>query len=232
MASVGDLLAGGGKSWSADKPGDFVRGTVTAAEVQQQTNLDTDEPEFWDVAKTRPKMMVVATLGDVTEGNKNAGTAAAVKQTDDDDGKRVVYFSGNKFTALRNSGAKDLRPGDVVEVVHTEESDREPKKKGHNRAKLYSVEYTKGAGPGVSLGEDGPAVASSSATSATSTTATTSATHGPRPDSIPEALWSTLSVEQKAQLAPAPAGPAKPEFIPAAVWDTMDEAQRKLAAGF
>lgn len=225
MASVADLLAGGGKSWTGENPGDTVEGTVVQAEVQQQTDLDTDEPIFWDAAKTRPKMMVVATLQ--TDKREDA----------DDDGKRVVYFSGHKFTALQKSGAKDVNPGDYLKVTYTGESDRAPAKKGYNAAKLYAVEYRKGAGPGVSLGEDGP-VATAQAPAASTASAPTvgGAAFGDRPANIPEAAWAAMPDAIKAQLSPPPAAEpgvvAKPDYLPDAAWAAMSPAEQKAVAGF
>lgn len=219
MASVSDLLAGGGKSWTGENPGDTVEGTVVQAEVQQQTDLDTDEPIFWDAAKTRPKMMVVATL----QTDK--------REDGDDDGKRVVYFSGHKFTALQKSGAKDVNPGDHLKVTYTGESDRAPAKKGYNAAKLYAVEYRKGAGPGVSLGEDGP-VATSTVTPTGPATPAASAAFGDRPANIPEGAWLAMSDAIKAQLSPPAAAVEKPAYLPDAAWAAMSPAEQKAVAGF
>lgn len=227
MASVADLLGGGGKSWTGENPGDTVEGTVTQVETQQQTDLNTDEPVFWDPAKTRPKMMIVATL----QTDK--------REDGDDDGKRVVYFSGHKFTALQKSGAKDVNPGDFLKVEFTGLSDREPAKRGNNRAKLYAVEYRKGAGPGVSLGEDGPVATQTqtppTATSSASAPSTPAASFGDRPANIPEAAWAVMPDVAKAAVSPpaaaAPA-PSKPDYLPDAAWDAMSPAEQKAVAGF
>lgn len=74
----------GGNTFPFDNPGDFVQGTVLDLAEVQQTDLQTNQPAFWDDGK--PKMMYRVTLQ--TELREPANPA--------DDGKRTVYLRGAK----------------------------------------------------------------------------------------------------------------------------------------
>jgi hypothetical protein len=220
MSTVEELLQGGGKSWAPETPGAEITGTVESTEVQQQTDLDTDEPVFWDPAKTRPKMMIVASLVDTNQPKDGA----------DDDGRRTVFFTGNKFTALK-AATKSLNKGDWVRVVFTGFSDREPAKKGYSPAKLYRVEHRAG-NSGVDLSGETPAAAPA-APSPASTSAPTAASHGPKPDYLPQPAWDAMPAEARAAVSPPqPAGPSKPDYLPQEAWDKMTPEQQKAVAGF
>lgn len=129
---VDDMFRGSGApAVKFAKIGTVHGGIITAVDVQQERNFDTDEPEFWDKDKTQPKMMLVVTVQtDTREG-------------DDDDGQRRIFARYGLIqsikAAVRKAGAKKPEVGGKLLVKYT--GDAEPTKRGYNGAKQFSVAY-------------------------------------------------------------------------------------------
>ena len=109
--------------------GETVAGVIVRADQMQQTDMETGEPVFWDAAQTRPKMMPVVTV--VAPGHRDAN----------EDGEVTVYLSGGRFSAVR-AVTKQLEEGGHFSLTFAGLSDREPSKRGYNRAKRYTATYT------------------------------------------------------------------------------------------
>lgn len=208
--SVKEMLAGG-NAFEFSTPGEEVEGTVVKAESQQQTDMNTKQPVTWPDG--RPKMLIAAVI------------QTSLRDGPDDHGRRNIYFSGHKFTALQQSGADDLLPGDWIKVKFINFSDRDPQVKGHNRAKLYEVQWRKGPrGSGVSETINPGAAAAQSAPA--STTA-----YGPKPEFIPEDVWKVMPADAKASVSPPQAAPAlvRPDHIPEVAWQYMPDDAKAAA---
>lgn len=113
-------------------PGDTVTGDITEIEDRQQTEFSTDEPLFWDDAKTRPRMMTVITLDTV-------------------DGKRRLFIKGKYLEAAMNdavdaAGTDGPAVGGTLTVTYT--GDGEPAKGSMFPPKLYAATYTPPVKPG------------------------------------------------------------------------------------
>lgn len=106
-------------------------GIVVKKEVSQQTHIQTGEPLFWDQAKTKPKMQLVATLK----------TAERTDPTDD--GLRRLFIKGymqnDVSAAVKAAGSNDLELGGLLLVAWT--SEQAPKTAGFNNAKRYTCVY-------------------------------------------------------------------------------------------
>lgn len=93
---------GGGKSFTFENEGDSILGTVVMPpEKLQQTDMNTQEPKFWQDGK--PQWYFRVTL------------QTALRESDDDDGIRTLSLSWKRLEAVRNavraSGAKGLKVG-------------------------------------------------------------------------------------------------------------------------
>lgn len=124
------LNQGGVPSAKFDAVGKVVKGTVTAAEVQQQRDFDTGQPKNWDDGK--PMMQLVITLQ----------TDERDPEVEDDEGLRRLFAKGNMLNAIREavrkSGGK-LENGGKLAVKYT--GDGEAKKRGFSPPKIYTAQY-------------------------------------------------------------------------------------------
>lgn len=77
-------LGGGGESFPFDNLGDEVEGFVQDMMDRQATDMQTQEPDWWDEAKTRPKMLTIVTL------------QTNLRENPKDDGLRGITLSGSK----------------------------------------------------------------------------------------------------------------------------------------
>jgi len=126
------LLAGGVTSAKFETIGTTVSGTICRKpEVQQQREIDSGKPKFWDDGKPRQQIVI------------HLQTTIRDDQLDDDDGIRAVYVRGNMLRAVREAVRK---AGDVLQVggtlAVTYAGDGERKAAGFNPPKLYSATYT------------------------------------------------------------------------------------------
>lgn len=146
------LMGGAVPSAKFDAHGDTVKGTITETpELRQQTNFETQQPEFWDDGK--PKMQLVVTLATDQRDPSNP----------EDEGIRRLYVKGKMqqavASAIRKCGAKGLEVGGTLTIAYV--GDDEPKKRGMSGAKLYLAEY---ASPAAAfLAQDEPAAAAAPA---------------------------------------------------------------------
>lgn len=137
----------GANTFPFDTPGDHVEGVILSVTQMQATDMESGEPLFWDASQTRPKMLPVIELQtDLSDGPQ-------------DDGRRTVHLSGGRYSAVKKATSR-IDEGAWLKLTFTELSDREPPKKGYNRAKLFRAEYRPAVG-GVDL--NGPATATPAA---------------------------------------------------------------------
>ena len=180
FTDVNDLLESGGVTPAKfETIGASATGKIVHAEVQQQREIDTGKPKFWDDGK--PRMQIVVHLQ----------TTQRDPAVSDDDGKRAVYCRGNMLkalrSALRTAGAQ-LEVGGTLAVTYTGDGEA---KRGFNAPKLYTVTYTPSAVSGMAAVND--ALGAQPAAPA--------APPAPvRPPSVPAAVWDTLTAEQQAAL--------------------------------
>jgi hypothetical protein len=92
MADTDEFMGGGYKTFPFDNIGDTVRGTITELPVkEQQRDMDTNEPSFWDDEKTKPKWMFRLML------------QTDLHDDDMDDGVRALYLSWKRLDAVRQA---------------------------------------------------------------------------------------------------------------------------------
>lgn len=133
MMSANDFLMGGGiPAAKFDTIGTTVGGPITTPpKVEQQKDLDTGEPKFWNDGK--PMMQMLVTVQ----------TDQRDPEIQDDDGQRTFYIKANSLKAVRDavrrSGAKGLEVGGILTLTYT--GDGEQKKRGFNPPKLYAATY-------------------------------------------------------------------------------------------
>jgi len=179
LGNVNDFLMGGGvASAKFEKPGTTVTGRIARTpEVQQQREIDTGKPKFWDDGTPRKQIVV------------QLQTTQRDPAIPDDDGIRAVYIRGNMLTAVRqavrSSGAQ-LETGGTLSITYT--GDGEASSRGFNPPKLYTAVYTPGSQAAVNdlLAADTPAPAA-----------------GPRqlPPGMTEEMLAGMSTEQRKALS-------------------------------
>jgi hypothetical protein len=133
MTDANDFLMGGGVS-SAKFPtvGTTVTGVICRPpEVQQQTDITTGAPKFWDDGKPRQQLQV------------QLQTEERDPEVDNDDGIRAVYVKAQMQKAVREavkrSGAKGLEIGGTLTVTYI--GDGVPTQRGMSAPKQYSAVY-------------------------------------------------------------------------------------------
>lgn len=135
MFDQNDPFAGATKTPSVtfkDLPvGSSQSGTVIEApKMVQSTNFDTGEPDFWDAARTQPKMSVVTRL----------------KMDDGEERSLWAQKPSAMFRAIGNAqqeAGKLLSVGDRITVTFTEEKPN-PEKPRLAPQKMYQVAITPG----------------------------------------------------------------------------------------
>lgn len=135
------LLAGGAKTVKFPTVGTTVKGTITALEQRQATDINGN-PETWDSGE--PKMQIIVTL-DTDERDPDV---------DDDDGSRRLFVKGNLFAELRKAvkaSGQRLAIGGVIEAKYHADGEA---KRGLSAPKLFKVRYTPPPPPTVSMGAD------------------------------------------------------------------------------
>ncbi len=111
MSLLDDIASGAWIRWDEVGQGTIITGTVLRVEMSQATEFGTTKPAFWDDGKA--KMQLDVTLA----------TALRDPQDQQDDGARsfsINLWSGQKsalVTAMRNAGARDVKPGDQFSAV-------------------------------------------------------------------------------------------------------------------
>jgi hypothetical protein len=134
------LLSSGVAAAKFEHPGTSVSGKITLLRVEQQREIDSGKPKYWDNGE--PQMQIVC----------HVQTSIRDPQVPDDDGVRALYIRNNMkaavSTAVRKSRAK-LETGGVLTVTYT--GDGERKSAAFNPPKLYAAEY---APPSVATVDD------------------------------------------------------------------------------
>ncbi len=216
MTNLGTLGGEGGNAFPFDTVGDSVTGKVVALEQQQQTDMDSGEPAWWDDAKTRPKIMYAVTLQ--TELREEAG----------DDGLRTVYLRGSTKPETKSSlaavrvavkattGSFDLQYGGKLTLAFVGTEPASNRK--FNDRKLYAATYE---APSVSL-DPTPAA---STTAAQPAPPAAPATTAPAPSSPPAITPEQLAAMQ-AMSAPAPAWDSDPRVAQLRAMGIADDAIR------
>lgn len=156
---VNDLLAEGAKVPAAkfESIGDAVAGTIAEVDARQCLVYGTTDLDWWDTAKTEPKMQVVITLQ----------TDQRDASIEDDDGRRRVYAKkpSKMLTAIATAlGGRRLEVGGRLAVKFTDE---EPHKNpAFNAIKGYAAAYEPPASNAAAdlLASETSAAASESAT--------------------------------------------------------------------
>lgn len=127
--------------------GTLVKGTVTAAELTQQTDPADGKPKTWDNGE--PRMQIVVTLA----------TDERDATIDDDDGTRRLFVKGQMLKTVREAvkaaGVKTIEAGGTLAVKYT--GDGEKTNPAYTAPKLYVAQYKAPApavdAPGLSADE-------------------------------------------------------------------------------
>lgn len=126
----GFLNASGAPAAKFPTIGTTVKGTVTGAEVKQQTDLD-GKPKSWDDGN--PRMQLVVTLA----------TEERDPEIADDDGSRRLFIKGAMLKAVREAiktaGARTIETGGTLAVKYT--GDGDAPRPGFSPPKLYVAQY-------------------------------------------------------------------------------------------
>jgi hypothetical protein len=139
------LLSGGVAAAKFETVGATVTGRILHAEVQQQREIDTGKPKFWDDGSKREQIVV------------QLETSLRDPEVPDDDGRRSLYIRGNMLKALRvalkRANPQKLEIGGTLTITYT--GDGEQKNRGFSPPKLYTVQYVPAAQAAVAdmLGE-------------------------------------------------------------------------------
>lgn len=157
MTSGGFSLGGDSMpSAKFEKAGDSITGTVVDLSERQSTKLGTQDPDFWDDAKTQPKMYFRLIL-QTTQRDPAIAT---------DDGKRSVALTGSRKAESQSSlsavlgavaaavGGNELQPGGTVTLTMTGTAPSQTV--GFNPRKTFTAKYEP---PTMSFGATPPAAA-------------------------------------------------------------------------
>jgi len=104
MSDTDEFMGGGYKTFPFDNIGDTVRGTVIELPVkEQQRDMESNEPAFWDDEKTKPKWMFRLMI------------QTDLRDDDMDDGVRALYLAWKRLdavrAAVRESKSKSIEVG-------------------------------------------------------------------------------------------------------------------------
>jgi len=135
------LFGGGAKAFTFENIGDKVTGEIKVMKKQQQTDMTTGEPSFWNNGE--PKMMLRIEL------------QTDLQDSDDDEGMRSVYLRGGNYVAVKGSGTSSLLAvkdavrrsgssngielGGILTLEHSGLG--QAANKGFNAPKLYVASY-------------------------------------------------------------------------------------------
>jgi hypothetical protein len=135
------LFGSGGKAFPFEEIGDAVEGTISEMKKQQQTDMQTGEPSFWNNGD--PKWMLRVVL------------QTSLQESEEDEGLRSVYLRGGNPVAVKGKGSSSLvavkdavrRSGSTAGIetggwLRLEFSGLgQSANKGFNPPKLYSAAY-------------------------------------------------------------------------------------------
>ena len=127
------LMSSGVTSFKFDTVGKTAKGTVLSLDLQQQRDLKTKDPKFWDQEKTQPMMQLRIVLQ----------TDDRDPEKPDDDGHRALYAKGNMQNAIREAikaaGRDKIEEGGTLAVKY--EKDGKSETAGFNPPKEYIAQY-------------------------------------------------------------------------------------------
>lgn len=122
--------------------GTFYEGRVVREELSQQTKMPDKVgadpvPEFWDEAKTQPKMQIVAVVENPLYASE-----------ENPDGKLRIFFAGGALVALQKA-AKEQGFDSILHgyVRLTWVGEEPPSQPGMNPRKTFHVDFAPGAAP-------------------------------------------------------------------------------------
>ncbi|EPH17539.1 hypothetical protein HMPREF1484_00224 [Dermabacter sp. HFH0086] len=138
LASIDQLLAGGGKTAKFETVGETHAGEIVSIDTRQVNDYETGTPEFWQDG--RPKQQIVVTF----DTGKQEGP--------DDDGHRNLYIKGwgDQLRAFRDAArrlGRNPQVGDRITATYV--ADGEKKNPRFNAPKLYQYDIEPGT-PGLS----------------------------------------------------------------------------------
>lgn len=123
------LMSSGVPSFKFDTIGATAKGPIVSLEMQQQRDIDTNQPMTWEDGKPRMQLRIVL--------------ATDTRDNDEDDGHRAVYVKGQMQAAIRDAiktaGQTQIVEGGILAVKY--EKDGEKKKAAHNPPKQYRAQY-------------------------------------------------------------------------------------------
>lgn len=110
------LMSSGVKSFKFGTIGATVKGTIVSLDMQQQRDLKSNAPKFWDKEETQPMLQLRIVLQtDEREG-------------DNDDGQRAIYAKGNMQNAVRDAikkaEATKIDVGGTLAVKYEKDGDK------------------------------------------------------------------------------------------------------------
>lgn len=147
LASIDQLLAGGGKTAKFETVGETHAGEIVSIDTRQVNDYETGTPEFWQDG--RPKQQIVVTF--------DTGSP----EGPDDDGHRNLYIKGwgDQLRAFRDAArrlGRNPQVGDRITATYV--ADGEKKNPRFNAPKLYQYDIEPGT-PGLSamLNDTAPA---------------------------------------------------------------------------
>ena len=118
-------MSSGAPALKFEKPGDTHEGTITAAEVRQQTKFGTGEPEYWD--NGNPKLELVITLNHQGDLGR-------------------IYAKGQMQAAIRDAvtkaGADGIDVSGTATLTIKYLRDEPSKTKGFHPQKIFAAKYT------------------------------------------------------------------------------------------
>lgn len=169
LASIDQLLAGGGKTAKFETVGETHAGEIVSIDTRQVNDYETGTPEFWQDG--RPKQQIVVTF----DTGKQEGP--------DDDGHRNLYIKGwgDQLRAFRDAArrlGRNPQVGDRITATYV--ADGEKKNPRFNAPKLYQYDIEPGT-PGLSamLNDAAPAAASTQQAAPAAATASQPAAQQP-----------------------------------------------------
>lgn len=135
-------LGGGGESFAFDRIGDEVEGFITDMAERQGTNMQTNEPEWWDKEHTRPIMLTLVTLQtNLREGPKDHGlrtvTLAGSKKPNPDGTKSRMCAARTAVLAV--TGGTAMEPGAWFKMRFSSEGVKT--RVGFNAPKYFEAWY-------------------------------------------------------------------------------------------
>lgn len=147
LASIDQLLAGGGKTAKFETVGETHTGEIVSIDTRQVNDYETGTPEFWQDG--RPKQQIVVTFD------------TGKQESPDDDGHRNLYIKGwgDQLRAFRDAArrlGRNPQVGDRITATYV--ADGEKKNPRFNAPKLYQYDIEPGT-PGLSamLNDSAPA---------------------------------------------------------------------------